>query len=237
MRILAVFALLLFSPIASVIVSTARHAQSSKPQGSEPETGKPQTSNTQAQFLVSSRDLSDPFFRQSVVLMLPIKEGPLLVGIIVNKPTKFKLRDVFPDSSELQKMDAKVYFGGPVDADVLARSAIFRSKTPPKDATLIFGDVYVSFDPKAIAALAGDSQQASTLRVFLGRAQWGTAQFENEVSKGAWHTLPASADSIFTEFPETVWRILIDQTEPRPIVQSAPPYFFLADTVALLARE
>ncbi len=150
----------------------------------------PNTKN-QGQLLIASRDLPDPLFHDSVVLMLPIKEGPLMVGLIINKPSKIKVRDVFPDSPALQKIDAMAYFGGPVDADVVARSAIFRSKTPPKDATPVFGDVYVSFDSDTIAALAGKSQQAATLRVFLGRAQWDPVQFENEVARGSWHSSPA----------------------------------------------
>ncbi len=104
--------------------------------------------------------------------MLPFKEGPLLVGLIINKPSKIKVRDLFPDSPELQKLDTMAYFGGPVDADVGMRTAIFRSKTPPTKATHVFSDVYVSFDPDAIVALAKNSQQAATLRIFIGRAQW-----------------------------------------------------------------
>jgi putative AlgH/UPF0301 family transcriptional regulator len=194
-------------------------------------------SKTHGQFLVASRDLPDPLFHNSVVLMLPIKEGPLLVGLIVNKPTKVRLRDVFPNSPGLQKVDAMAYFGGPVDVDVVARSAVFRSKTPPKNATLVFGDVYVSFDPDAIAALAENSEQASTLRIFLGRAQWDPVQFENEVARGSWHNVPATADSIFSTFPETLWRTLIDRAEPRPVVQSDPPSRPLADTFASLIRH
>ena len=189
----------------------------------------PNTKN-QGQFLVASRDLPDPLFHDSVVLMLPIKEGQLMVGLIINKPSKIKVRDVFPDSPALQKIDAMAYFGGPVDADVVARSAIFRSKTPPKDATLVFGDVYVSFDSDTIAALARNSQQAATLRVFLGRAQWDPAQFENEVARGSWHSLPASVDSIFSAFPENLWRALIDKAEPRPVVQNVPPLVPRANT-------
>jgi len=177
---------------------------------------------SRGEFLVATRDLPDPLFHDSVVLMLPVKQGPLLVGLIINKPSKFKVRDVFPDSPALEKLDAQAYWGGPVDVDVGARSAVFRSKTPPESATLVFGDVYVTFDPDVIAALAADPQQASTLRVFLGRAQWDPDQFQNEVARGSWHTLPASADSIFSAFPESLWRTLIDRAEPRPVVEYEP---------------
>jgi len=185
---------------------------------------KTQNAETHGQLLVAGRDLSDPFFRESVVLMLPINEDRLLVGLIINKPSKILVRDVFPDSPALQKLDAKAYFGGPVDAEVVARSAIFRTKSPPKNATLVFGDVYVSFDPDTIAALAANPQQASTLRVFVGRAQWGAAQLENEAASGAWHSLPATADSVFNAYPENLWHTLIDRADPRPVVQATPRF-------------
>ncbi len=203
-------AILLLALMASWPSTTARQAESNKPK-------------TQGQFLVASRGLGDPLFKESVVLMLPIKERQLLVGLILNKPSKIKVRDLFPDAPELEKLDEVAYFGGPVDAGVGARSAIFRSKTSPGKATLVFGDVYVTFDANAIVALAQNPEQASTLRVFVGRAQWDPEQFENEVTVGAWHSVRGGADSIFTTFPEFLWHTLIDRAEPRPVVGRASP--------------
>jgi putative transcriptional regulator len=180
------------------------------------------SSEPQSQLIVASRNVPDPFFQKSVVLMLPFKEGPLLVGLIINKPSKIKVRDLFPNSPELQKLETMAYFGGPVDAEVGVRSAIFRSKTPPSKATLVFGDVYVSFDPDAIVALAENPQQASTLRIFVGRAQWAPEQFEGEVAAGAWYSLRDGPDSIFTTLPETLWQRLIEQVEPKSLVRSVP---------------
>jgi putative transcriptional regulator len=185
-------------------------------------TQEKQDSDSQGNFLVARRELSDPFFEKSVVLMLPTKGTPLLVGLIVNRPTKVPLRDLFTDSPAIQKLDATAYFGGPVDVEVGARSAIFRSKKPPKDAIPVFGDVYASFDPEAIAGLLEDPQQASTLRVFLGRSQWAPAQLETEVARGAWYSVRGSADPIFGKFPEAVWRSLLEQAEPRPLVKYEP---------------
>ena len=188
-----------------------------------------QGGESQGHFLVARRELSDPFFEKSVVLMLPTKGTPLLVGIIVNRPTRVPLHDLFEDSPALQKRDATAYFGGPVDVEIGAQSAIFRSKTPPKSAIPVFGDVYVAFDPDTIATLVGDSQQASSLRVFLGRAQWAPAQLEIEMAKGAWYSVRGSADPIFGKFPEAVWRSLVDQAEPRPVAQYEPPLLPLTD--------
>ena len=226
MRAFLASAILLLGSAALLTGTTARQSRTNSrltrtsPQATGPsETPSPKP---ESELLVASRNLPDPFFQKSVVLMLPFKEDQLLVGLIINKPLKIKVRDLFPDSPELQKLDAMAYFGGPVDAELGMRSAIFRSKTPPSKATLVFGDVYVSFDPDAIVALAKNSQQASTLRIFVGRAQWDPEQFEGEVAAGAWHNLRGGADSIFTTVPDMLWQRLIEQAEPRSLVRCAP---------------
>jgi putative AlgH/UPF0301 family transcriptional regulator len=182
-----------------------------------------QSKQGQGLFLVARRGLSDPLFAKTIVLMLPIKESPLLVGLIVNKPTHVALRNLYGDSPELQKRDAMAYFGGPVGMQIGARSAIFRSATPPKDATLLFGDVYVTFDSDTIAELVKDVQRASVLRVFVGRAQWSPAQLQHETQGGAWYSVRSSADTIFSKFPDTAWRTLLKQAEPQPLVKYGPP--------------
>lgn len=167
-------------------------------------------------FLVARPELNNPLFGSSVVLMLPIKDAPLVVGFIINKPTHLLLRDIFPDSKSLAKQETTAYFGGPVDMD--QRSAIFRSKTPPKKATVVFGDLYVTFDADTIASLVEDSQQGSTVRIFLGRSQWAPEQLENEIAMGAWYSTDDDAHLIFSSHPDAVWRTLLKRIEPRPLV-------------------
>lgn len=233
MRAVLAAAIVLFALILCLKHTPARERQSDtphnekpqteRPQNSKPENGKPQAVKTQGQFLVASRGLGDPLFAQSVVLMLPIKEeGQLLVGLIVNKPSKVKVSELFPDSPGIEANESMVYFGGPVDAGVGARSAIFRSKTPRDKAIQVFGDVYVTFDPGVILALAENQQQAANVRVFVGRAQWDPQQFQGEVDAGAWHSLRGGADSIFTALPEMLWPALIEKSEPKPVVKEAP---------------
>ena len=171
-------------------------------------------------FLVAHRELGDPLFARSAVLMLPIEQAPVVVGLIINKPTHVSLHDLFLDSPAPQKDNATAYFGGPVD--IHDRSAIFRSPTPPKDALHVFADVYVTFDSDAIAAMVKNSTQASTLRIFLGRAQWGQAQLQNEILAGAWYSMRVNADPIFDSHPAEVWQTLLDRVEPRAEVDYRP---------------
>jgi putative transcriptional regulator len=174
-------------------------------------------------FLIARRELSDPFFAKSTVLMLPVEPSPLVpvVGLIINKPTHVSLHELFPHARALQKDDATAYFGGPVD--IHDRSAIFRSSDPPEHALHIFADVYVTFDSDAIGALVKKSQQPSLLRIFLGRSQWGPAQLQYEVLEGAWYSLRLNADPIFSGDPGKIWQTLLERVEPSPYVDRRPP--------------
>jgi putative AlgH/UPF0301 family transcriptional regulator len=189
----------------------------------------PQKQNDEGVFLVARRELGDPLFAKSTVLMLPmkdlqeifaLKDQDVVMGLIINKPIKVSLHDLFPHAEGVKNGEATAYFGGPVD--VHDQSAVFRSATAPKNAIHVFADVYVTFDSDAISELLKDPAEGSTVRVFLGRSQWGHAQLLNEMRVGAWYSMHVDADPIFSSHPGDVWQTLLDRVEPRPYVDYRP---------------
>ena len=99
-------------------------------------------------FLVARPELREPIFKESVVLRLPSSVGVgegLVVGLILNKPARVALSDIFPDDQAFENRSETVYFGGPVDPR--AAGVVFRSSKAAKQPTLLFGDIYLSFDP------------------------------------------------------------------------------------------
>ena len=70
-------------------------------------------------FLVASRRLQDPTFRETVVLLIEYGlDGAM--GVVINRPSAVKLTTVFPDIEELKQRKDTIYVGGPVD-NVLMR--------------------------------------------------------------------------------------------------------------------
>lgn len=185
------------------------------------EVPQPETGGKEGAFLVARPALSDPLFARSAVLMLPVKDAPLLAGLIINKRTRVSLRELFPSVGAMKNDDATAFFGGPVD--IHSRSAIFRTAKAPKDALNVFGDVYVTFDSNSIAALLKNPAQASSVRIFLGRSQWGRAQLQREMLAGAWYSLRTGSDPIFSRHPDDVWRALLSRVEPRLYVERREP--------------
>lgn len=186
-----------------------------------PRTLAAQDSNSQAVFLVARNEIQDPFFSHSVVLMLPIKNSPMVVGLIVNKPTRMTLGKLFPDSPALQSRTEHAYFGGPVDVGVPC--AVFHTSNPPEHALRVYGNVYLTFDSDSINNIFQNAPPNSTPHLFLGRAQWAPGQLENEIARGSWYRVQAQGDLIFGSNIQGLWRKLHDQAAPSKYIQYRLP--------------
>ncbi len=171
-------------------------------------------------FLVARPGLGDPMFKESVVLMFPASasagEG-LIVGLIVNRPARVALSEIFPDDEKLKNRSDTAYFGGPVFPR--APGVVFRSSSAAKQAALLFGDVYVSFDSDFIKELLKEPEKTPDLRLFVGRSQWAPAQLQNEMVVGAWDTARTETNLIFRANPKYLWRRLFEQAEPAPFAK------------------
>jgi len=192
------------------------------------------TDLTTPSFLVATRDLQDPFFQHSVVLMVPSTEPPLLAGLIINNPAKQRVSEIFPQARQLKGADETTYDGGPVEPDEV--SVIFRASSAIASATRVFDDTYVATGHQAVAAVLKDPRIAD-LRVILGKAQWLHDQLYSEVMAGAWYVVPAKSDLIFGD-PKDLWSTLVkggdlEETEAAP----APLPFVAGADERIAARK
>jgi putative transcriptional regulator len=152
--------------------------------------------------LVARKDLPDPFFRTSVVLITNYG-GEAPMGVIINRPTGITLASVFPDIERLRSRDDKLFFGGPVRPDGLL--VVFRAATQPARAIKLLDGVYMSSSRELMQDLLGRDPPVEGLRVFAGHAGWAPGQLEAEVARNDWHLSAADAKSIFERKPETLW--------------------------------
>jgi putative transcriptional regulator len=176
-------------------------------------------------FLVARPTILDPVFSKSVVLMLPLEGVPVVVGLIVNKPTKLSLAMLFPDSPALKDSSDDAYLGGPVDTDSAA--LVFHAAKPPKRALQLYDDVYLSFDGKLISKLLQDPKGTGEMRLFLGRSQWAPKQLQGEALDGSWYSLRAEGSVIFDRDSDHLWKRLHDRAKPPSDVKHhVPPASF-----------
>ena len=160
-------------------------------------------------FLVAAPEMGDPIFRQSVIMMIPTTQAPLVAGVIINEPTGTSAHEVFPHFPALENDPSSAYYGGPVDNGV--PTLAFRTAHPPDKAMQVIDDVYVTTDAATIAQVLKNHMEADHLRIFLGRAQWSQDQLHYEVMQGAWYVAPADAGQVFSADPTHLWRKLSER--------------------------
>jgi len=157
-------------------------------------------------FLVAGRELGDPNFAETVVLLVSYDESSA-TGLIVNQPTRIRLSRVLDEIDLGERSSDPVYRGGPVSMSGVL--ALVRSPEKPALTRKVFDDVYLA---NSIAALEDAIHRGATvesLRVYLGYAGWGPGQLDREVAIGSWHIMDAKAREVFDSDPESLWDRLI----------------------------
>jgi putative transcriptional regulator len=168
---------------------------------------------TDSIFLVAKREIRDPNFRETVVLVRPIPDGA--IGVIVNRPTDISLGKLFPDDPVLKESNNSVYIGGPVYPRSLV--FMFRSNEQPRWTLHMMDDVYLSLSLDLLQELLASPQPRGHLKVYAGHSGWGQGQLQSEIKRGDWYVVPADAGVIFEMEPEKIWPELIKRATTRSV--------------------
>jgi putative transcriptional regulator len=160
------------------------------------------TKDLTAILLVARDGLPDPDFANSVVLVMN-NLGPAPVGVIVNRPTKIGVAELFPQLKGLGGLHDKVYFGGPVEYGSVW--FLFRATTPPAHAVRALEGLYVSADEQLLMHLLSRAKPMDGLRIFIGHSGWAPGQLEAEIAHGDWALQHANPEAIFNGKSEHAW--------------------------------
>ncbi len=191
---------LICSLIVLFLLAAPGNSQSTRPK--DLATGK---------LLVASRDLGDPNFSQTVVLLVHMDEDGV-VGLILNRRTKSPVARALEDLKSAKGRSDLLYVGGPVSrATVLG---LARSKAKVENSEHVFGDVYL-VNTAAMLEKTMTAIDAENLHVYAGYAGWTPKQLAGEVEIGGWFIFPADAGTVFAANPDAVWRRFIERTEER----------------------
>ena len=163
--------------------------------------------------LVASRDLGDPNFSKTVILLVHYNEDQGAVGLVVNKRTDVPISQVFHDLKEASGRHDPVYIGGPVELNSVL--ALLKSASAPEGADRVFGDVYLISNKNLLARTMASPAEPAVFHTYIGYAGWKAGQLEHEVDLGAWHVMPADAGTVFHSDPDAVWEHLIRRTETQ----------------------
>jgi putative transcriptional regulator len=151
--------------------------------------------------LVATEASHDTDFARTVVLVLD-HDVHRATGLVLNRPVKISLAEVFPELKAGLALGQTAWAGGPV---LLGVNALLRSRSPRSGLDRVLPGVYLIADKQRMRAEIAAGAQAASFRVYLGICGWGAGQLESEIRRGLWRTVPGSADLVFDAKPDTLW--------------------------------
>jgi putative transcriptional regulator len=172
-------------------------------------------------FLLSSPRLQDPNFLHTVVFLISYgKEGAS--GLIINRPTEISLAQAIPDLEGTEKLSKPVYFGGPVNTNLML--VLLRSDSSLEGARKVLGNIYFTASRKILTDALGKPDPDKKVRVYAGYSGWAPMQLDAEFVRGDWVTMDADPGAVFAEEPSKIWpaffegqgKIQIHFLEPIP---------------------
>ena len=183
---------------------------------------------TQGKFLVADRQLMDPNFRETVVLLIRYGPGGAM-GLVINRPVQIKLSTVLPDIKELEQRNDTLHLGGPVGPSQIL--LLVKSSTPPEASMTVFNDVYLSSSQKVLQRLIKKPLEEERFKIFAGYAGWAPKQLESEFDRGHWHVLNADTETLFDKKPSEIWQELIHRVSVKWVRTNNYRKYFNLDAV------
>jgi putative transcriptional regulator len=162
--------------------------------------------------LVSSRDLSDPNFAESVVLLIQYNQQGT-VGLMINHRTRASISSLIQNLDTGKHGSDPIYIGGPVE--MAAVLGLFRSRKKPDEGTSVLSEVYLVSGKALLQKTLAGTSGSTDLRLYLGYCGWAGGQLEYEVRQGGWWIFDANAGLVFDPDPSSVWSRLIARTEQQ----------------------
>lgn len=160
--------------------------------------------NYAGKLLIATHALSDPNFRQTVVLLVQGSDEDGVLGLVLNRVSDNPIRELWESVfQQTCATDAYLHSGGPVFGPLFA---LHRSEE--LNGMEIVPGLYFSTAKKTLDRLIENTH--GDFRFFIGNAGWGSGQLAREIEEGAWYLAEATPDLVFYDETE-LWKILIEE--------------------------
>jgi putative AlgH/UPF0301 family transcriptional regulator len=160
--------------------------------------------------LVASRNLGDPLFAKTVILLARYDEHGVL-GLVLNHRTDIPLSRVLEKLKAAKDLSDPAYVGGPLELPAVF--ALFKSPAKLEGAEHVFDGVYLITAKTLLEQTLSARPDPRFFHVYLGYAGWSREQLQQEVGLGAWFVFPAQTSTVFNADPDSLWLEMIRKTE------------------------
>jgi len=165
-----------------------------------------------ATVLVASRDLLDPNFAKTVILLVHYDADSVL-GLTINRHTDVAVSRLFEGSKAGKERADSIYLGGPVEVSTVF--ALLESPSKLKGVDPVFGETYLISTKALLEKTVSTRPDPDVFHVYLGYAGWTNEQLRTEVALGMWFIFQADSTTVFDSDPDTLWPRMIKKTEQK----------------------
>jgi len=155
--------------------------------------------------LIAGKTLQDPRFRETVVFLIECNATGA-VGLIINRPTIFRLADIINDMPAIKKRQDVAFYGGPVESNRMF--LLIRSTNLIAESFKVMEEVNMSTSRSVLERIISGKLTAP-FKSYAGYAGWAPGQLDAEIAHGDWFVTNADARIIFEHDPKTLWPELI----------------------------
>ena len=164
----------------------------------------------QAHLLIATRELQDPNFAKTVVLMVKHDDEGAL-GLILNRPTSASLKEIWSQlNNGTCAADHRLHLGGPIQGPLM----VVHGDSELSEIDVMAG-VHFTHEPSYIEQLVDNPDLPA--RFFIGYSGWAPGQLEHELKQGSWLTAPADPQQVFAS-DETLWEEVSKRLADRSII-------------------
>ena len=151
--------------------------------------------------LVAKATLNNSSYRRTVILSVTI-EGDRHIGIILNRPSKRMLAELFPEHEPSKKVTEPLFFGGPMSERAIF-ALVRRAESPGRGALRILDDLFLAMTANAVDRIIEQAPQQA--RFFVGDVIWRPGELKNELRDGYWHVMDLDPDLLFRKDTQALW--------------------------------
>lgn len=164
--------------------------------------------STAGKLLIATPAIGDGNFEQSVIFILH-HDADGALGVIINEPSELAADELLPRWAQLTIEPAVIFDGGPVQRNGFI--GVGRSIGEVAEGALRVPDsdlLTVDLDSDPVLART----QIDRLRLFRGYSGWGPRQLDTELAAGAWFTVEAQPEDVWSPDPSTLYeQVLLRQ--------------------------
>ena len=153
--------------------------------------------------LVANPVLPDPNFSRTVILLCNHDEQGSF-GLIINRTTNLKARDLFSNIDILNAYNEKIYLGGPVSQSMVF--FLYRSSCGIEGLDEVCPGIYLGSSLETLEEFYPKIKNPEQdIRFYLGYSGWSGGQLAREMDQNSWLIQDADAQFVFLDSESMVW--------------------------------